>query len=219
MTMFSGCSEDGDNGVPQQYHISTVEELHQFISKITFNVTLSDGGMVEFSPGQSYSELTGRNYTSDDGGFTFTPSPAGFYVNEGNGNALLTFNEKEYNFDMVICTSVAEMKLNYPHLNFHPSSADFLIYVAVEFDNYSEREVIMGDAWRIAHILELIYNPNADDYQVPVQGSLNFPSGDFFYLYGAYTPKSKGFASTGNIRLGYNYYDNASYNLELNCVD
>lgn len=211
----TSCDKDDDNGgVVHEYTIRTVEGLYKYIQGINFEVTLPDGNIVRFSPGKTTAEASQTYFTVDDGGFRFTSSDSPFEVNAGNGNAILNFEEETLEFDLVICTTVWELVRKYPEISVPDGYPDYLLYVAVELDHYSERQAVLGEAVDVVNVLQLIVGPRINS---PLEGYLTRPSGEDIKLFGSYVHDNDNFISSGYSYFRRNGDIYSAYNLKLAC--
>ena len=222
--MLCACSEDDSTKTPanSNYDINSIAELSDFMRGINFEVTLSDGKVVEFTPREVLTESGTNSFTDEDGGFQFTDQQGSFSTTANNGTAKLRFEKEEYTFDLVICTTINELKWKYPDLTLSPYYDDLLIYIAVEFDNYSESEVVHGDHLFVVNSLHLVVDDRFGNAPV-LNGDFYAATEERISLQGDVEENEKGLHGSGSAyTLIYNYTGYleifySDFSLELTC--
>jgi hypothetical protein len=160
---FFGCQEN-EGGTQNVSRINSIDEIVHSFKGIKFKLTLSDGRVVWFTPGNKESNSPGFNFSTPEDGFNFT-NTNGFFEIKGSGYALLRVNGQELEYNSVSCLSGLEYDRIIKWYNLNPRYYDYtFIFVFSGTDDIEyliDNDLLYGN---MDHLFMVLTTSNELDY-------------------------------------------------------
>jgi hypothetical protein len=181
---FFGCQEN-EGGTQNVSRINSIDEIVHSFKGIKFKLTLSDGRVVWFTPGNKESNSPGFNFSTPEDGFNFT-NTNGFFEIKGSGYALLRVNGQELEYNSVSCLSGLEYDRIIKWYNLNPRYYDYtFIFVFSGTDDIEyliDNDLLYGN---MDHLFMVLTTSNELDYAYWVYNDIEYDlTGEAFYVDG-----------------------------------